>query len=157
MIGGIPAVHYPWMTSCDPGPQSEASCHTIRAQPCNARWGNGAAEAEARPAPAAGVSTFFRLRQDHLVAPAVLPPVSCARLTIATLRAHAARPLLTGFRSTYAITEPSCFSVRIHRSKYSLCQNASPVLPSRLLARFAVAAFNHRMISGSERIDFTTT
>src|ERR1035441_4305408 len=117
----------------------------MRAQVCNARWGNGAAEAEARPAPAAGVSTFFRLRQDHLVAPAVLPPVSCARLTIATLRAHAARPLLTGFRSTYAITEPSCFSVRIHRSKYSLCQNASPVLPSRLLARFAVAAFNRQV------------
>ena len=79
-----------------------------------------------RPAPAAGVSTFFRLRQDHLVAPAVLPPVSCARLTIATLRAHAARPLLNGFRSTDAITEPSGFSVRIHRSKYSLCQNPSP-------------------------------
>src|ERR1035441_7153657 len=35
----------------------------MRAQVCNARWGNGAAEAEARPAPAAGVSTFFTLRQ----------------------------------------------------------------------------------------------
>src|ERR1035441_8828267 len=58
----------------------------MRAQVCNARWGNSAAEAEARPAPAAGVSTFFRLRQDHRGAPAVLPPVSCARLTISTLR-----------------------------------------------------------------------
>src|ERR1039458_6879926 len=76
----------------------------MRAQVCNARWGNGAAEAEARPVPAAGVSTFFRLRQDHLGAPAVLPPVPWTRLTIATLRAHAARPLLNGFRSTYAIT-----------------------------------------------------
>ena len=43
------------------------------------------------------------------VAPAVLPPVSCAWLSIATPRAHAARPLLTGFRSTYAITALSGF------------------------------------------------
>src|ERR1039458_4648810 len=58
----------------------------MRAQVCNARWGNSAAEAEARPAPAAGVSTFFRLRSSHLVAPAVLPPVPWTRLTISTLR-----------------------------------------------------------------------
>jgi hypothetical protein len=40
--------------------------------------------------------------------------VLCA-LDIATLRAHAARPLLTGFRSTYAITALRCFSVRTLR------------------------------------------
>jgi hypothetical protein len=70
---------------------------------------------------------------------------------------HAARPLLTGLSSTYAITEASCFSDRIHRSKYSLCQNAVPVLPSKALARLAVAAFNHRMTSGRDLIGFITT
>jgi hypothetical protein len=101
------------------------------------------------PTPSAPMdaSARSRPRQDRLVAPAVLPPVSCQRLTIATLpdtlqgrfllnslqrmrslkdqlvapavlppvslpaldhrhsSGHAARPLLTEFSSTHAVTE----------------------------------------------------
>jgi hypothetical protein len=71
--------------------------------------------------------------------------------------AHSTSPAFTGFCSTYRIAEKISFSDRIHQSKYSLCQKAVPAFPITPLARFAVAAFDHRMIPGSLRFGFKTT
>ena len=73
------------------------------------------------------------------VAPAVLPPVGFAALDHGQSSGLITYPAFTGFASTYAITEASSLSVRIHRSKYSRCQKGCPVRPAMLLARTAVA------------------